>query len=128
MKIDLTGQTFNDLEVIKKADEQNGKRTIWECKCKLCGSITTASTTELKSGHKKSCGCIKRKPKAKDLTGQTLGFLKVIKRIGTDQNRRPIWRCKCELCGKYTDVRTPDLRSGNTKSCGCLHREYHKYH
>ena len=128
MKIDLTGQTFNNLEVIKKADEQDGKRTMWECRCKLCGSITTASTTELKSGHKKSCGCIKKKPKAKDLTGQTINYLKVIKRVGTNQHRRAVWRCKCLLCGKYTDVPTNYLISGNTKSCGCLHREFHKYH
>lgn len=128
MKIDLTGQTFNDLKVTKKADEQNGKRTMWECKCKQCGSITTASTTELKSGHKKSCGCIKKKPKAKDLTGQEINYLKVIKRIGTNKRRRPVWRCKCLLCGKYINVPTNYLISGNTKSCGCLHREFHKYH
>lgn len=126
MKIDLTGQTFNDLKVIKKADEQDGKRTIWDCKCLLCGSKTTATTTQLKSGYKKSCGCRKNRPNAKDLTGQRFGRLTVIKRNGTNQHRRAIWRCKCD-CGKYTDVSAADILSGNTKSCGCWGREKHKY-
>lgn len=32
------------------------------------------------------------------------------------------WLCKCD-CGKEVVVRTDLLTSGNTKSCGCLHRE-----
>lgn len=126
MKIDLTGQTFNNLTVIRKADNQNGQKTMWICKC-ACGAETTASTTDLKSGHKKSCGCRKKRPNAKDLTGQRFGRLTVIKRNGTNQHRRAIWRCKCD-CGKYTNVNAPDLLSGNTKSCGCWGREKHKYH
>lgn len=125
MKIDLTGQTFNNLTVIRKADTQNGQKTMWICKC-ACGAETTASTTDLKSGHKKSCGCRKKRPNAKDLTGQRFGRLTVIKRNGTNQHRRAIWRCKCD-CGKYTNVNAPDLLSGNTKSCGCWGREKHKY-
>lgn len=81
MKIDLTGQTFNNLTVIRKADEQDGQKTLWVCRC-ICGTETKASTTELKSGHKKSCGCRKRKSNAKDLTGQRFGRLTVIKRNG----------------------------------------------
>ena len=126
MKIDLTGQTFNNLTVIRKADNQNGQKTMWICKC-ACGAETTASTTDLKSGHKKSGGCRKKRPNAKDLTGQRFGRLTVIKRNGTNQHRRAIWRCKCD-CGKYTNVNAPDLLSGNTKSCGCWGREKHKYH
>lgn len=126
MKIDLTGQTFNNLTVIRKADTQNGQKTMWICKC-ACGAETTASTTDLKSGHKKYCGCRKKRPNAKDLTGQRFGRLIVIKRNGTNQHRRAIWRCKCD-CGKYTDVSAADILSGNTKSCGCWGREKHKYH
>jgi hypothetical protein len=33
-----------------------------------------------------------------------------------------VMNCKCE-CGKAMQVRTSNLRSGNTKSCGCLHSE-----
>ena len=105
MKIDLTGQTFNNLEVIKKADEQDGKRTMWECKCKLCGNMTTATTTELKSGHKKSCGCLKHQSNAVDLTGMQFGLLTVKKRAGTlEKDRRALWRqCGVCLCRKCRD-------------------------
>jgi hypothetical protein len=34
------------------------------------------------------------------------------------------WRCECE-CGKELEVRSVKLRSGYTKSCGCL-RKYNK--
>lgn len=110
MKIDLTGQTFNNLTVIRKADEQDGQKTMWICRC-ICGTETKASTTEIKSGHKKSCGCRKRKSNAKDLTGQRFGRLTVIKRNGTNQHRRAIWRCKCD-CGKYTNVNAPRFAIG----------------
>lgn len=125
MKYDLTGQKFHNLTVIKKADEQNGQKTMWICRCD-CGNETKASTSDLRNGHKKSCGCRKKRPNAKDLTGQRFGRLTVIKRNGTNQHRRAIWRCKCD-CGKYTNVNAPDLLSGNTKSCGCWFRNKHKY-
>lgn len=40
-----------------------------------------------------------------------VSFSGIVKRIG-------IWKCKCD-CGNIKDVRYRDLRSGNTKSCGC---------
>jgi len=37
-------------------------------------------------------------------------------------NRAIIWHCKCE-CGNECDVNGYLLRSGQSKSCGCLHKE-----
>lgn len=53
-----------------------------------------------------------------DLTGQRFGKLKVISRYGTKRNRAT-WLCLCD-CGKETIVTSDKLRSGHTKSCGCL--------
>ena len=36
-----------------------------------------------------------------------------------NQKNQLRWHCKCE-CGKETDVDGQRLRSGGTKSCGCL--------
>lgn len=117
MKMDLTLQRFNHLTVIERAGKTKKSETIWHCRCD-CGQECTAVTNDLTSGHKKSCGCIKSRSNAKNLLGQTFGRLTVIKRKGTIGSRA-LWRCRCE-CGKYTDVRSIDLLSGNTKSCGCL--------
>ena len=124
MKIDLTGQKFHRLQVVQKSEQQSkADAVLWECICD-CGSKTTATTAQLRSGHKKSCGCIKHAPKAEDITGQRFGRLTVMKRVGT-ADRKAIWRCRCD-CGKKTDVRSSDLKSGNTKSCGCLGNHFAK--
>ena len=63
--------------------------------------------------------------KFKDLTGQIFGKLTVIgisKKVQSGKRIRYYWKCKCE-CGKYHDVRTDSLISGNIQSCGCLHKE-----
>lgn len=125
MRIDLTGQKFNSLTVVEIAGKTKDKSTIWKCRCD-CGAETTAITNELTSGHKKSCGCLKHKSNAKDLTGKRFGRLTVLKRVGTI-NRRAIWQCRCD-CGKKTDVRSIDLLNGNTKSCGCMHNHFALYH
>lgn len=61
-----------------------------------------------------------------DLTGQIFGRLKVLEHFKivdrSGKRVRTKWRCKCE-CGNITDVAGSSLRSGNTKSCGCLHKE-----
>ena len=64
-------------------------------------------------------------PQALELRGQKFGRLHVIahiKTIGIGRRKKRIWLCKCE-CGNTTEVSTTKLRSGNTRSCGCLHRE-----
>lgn len=54
-----------------------------------------------------------------DLTGQRFGKLTVIEFAGHAPNRKTLWKCKCD-CGNETLVKTNALRSGDTKSCGCL--------
>lgn len=56
-----------------------------------------------------------------DLTNQYFGRLKVLRRVGTNRGS-PLWLCKCD-CGNTTHVTTRQLRSRNTRSCGCIHAE-----
>lgn len=59
-RIDITGQLFGELEVIKLSDKRNNKNTrLWECKCHACGETTYVLGASLRSGHYKSCGCIR---------------------------------------------------------------------
>lgn len=53
-----------------------------------------------------------------DLTGLKFGKLTVIKRIKSIR-KRIYWECLCE-CGNIVNICGENLRSGNTKSCGCL--------
>lgn len=55
--INLIGQKFGRLEVVSKDGSKQG-RVYWNCRCE-CGNDTTASTTQLKSGNTKSCGCLR---------------------------------------------------------------------
>lgn len=57
-----------------------------------------------------------------DLTGQKFTRLIVIKQNGKNKHDQIIWLCKYH-CGKEIIVPDHCLKSGNTKSCGCLHRE-----
>lgn len=63
--------------------------------------------------------------KFEDLTGRKFGRLTVISRIGTNNLGKATWLCKCD-CGKETVVTTGELKSGNTKSCGCYNKEKRK--
>lgn len=56
-----------------------------------------------------------------DLTGQRFGRLTVLCRSG-GHNHQVLWLCKCD-CGQTTSITGGNLKSGNTKSCGCLNRE-----
>lgn len=58
-----------------------------------------------------------------NLTGQRFGRLTVLGPWPPVPGGRTRWRCICD-CGQETIVGSAHhLTSGNTKSCGCLHRD-----
>ena len=56
-----------------------------------------------------------------DLTGEKYGRLTVVS-FDKLEKRKAYWKCSCD-CGLSVVVSGNNLRSGNTKSCGCLRRE-----
>ena len=54
-KLDLTGQRFGSLTVLRPAGNI-GNRTAWACRCD-CGQESIVSTSSLRTGHTKTCGC-----------------------------------------------------------------------
>ena len=132
--LDLTGQRFGRLTVIKEADKyispQGLKFVQWLCKCD-CGNDTIVLATNLKKGTTKSCGCYSieqaKKRLFKDLTGQKFGRLTAIKPIEnhTNSNGKSMmtkWFCRCD-CGNECNVQSGNLLSGHTLSCGCYNKE-----
>lgn len=56
-----------------------------------------------------------------DLAGHRIGRLTVIER--TENTKRGVmWLCRCD-CGNTRAIARKELRSGDTKSCGCLRSE-----
>ena len=132
--LDLTGQRFGRLTVIKEADKyispQGLKFVQWLCKCD-CGNDTIVLATNLKKGTTKSCGCYNieqaKKRLFKDLTGQKFGRLTAIKPIEnhTNSNGKSMmtkWLCRCD-CGNECNVQSGNLLSGHTLSWGCYNKE-----
>ena len=54
-----------------------------------------------------------------DLVGKKFGKLTVVSFSHRDKSYQLFWNCICE-CGKKTMVNGRHLRSGQTKSCGCI--------
>lgn len=55
----------------------------------------------------------------KEMVGKQFGQLLVLERAGVDKFGKATWLCQCS-CGKTKIVCGNSLRSGLTKSCGCL--------
>jgi hypothetical protein len=58
-KLDLVGQTFGDLLAISFAGMKS-KHSHFLCHC-TCGGEVTVSSSNLKTGHTQSCGCLPNK-------------------------------------------------------------------
>lgn len=62
--------------------------------------------------------------KLPDFTGMRFGRLVVIKQLGRNAHHDMVYLCQCD-CGNTTAVIASSLNSGNTRSCGFLHGEFH---
>ena len=112
------GDTFNSLTIIGLV-EQRKRGATWRCRC-VCGTELDVKETDLTTGHKKSCGCLKRN-RSIDMCGQVFGYLTVIEKVKSDKSRASRsarWRCQC-ICGNFTEVSRAMLINGEVKSCGC---------
>lgn len=113
---DLINQKFGKLTVIESLNKKNKNgSTIWKCICD-CGTIINVNAGDLKSGHTKSCGCLRYEQK--DITNQKFGHLTALYFSGYTPSKRIKWHCICD-CGKEIDVLKESLISGHTTSCGC---------
>ena len=95
---------------------KNGAK--WECRCD-CGTIKVVDGYLLRRGSVKTCGC--RININANLTGKRYGRLVVSREAGRHKDRSILWECKCD-CRKIIIVKAKSLKSGETKSCGCLQK------
>lgn len=58
--IDLTGQRFGRLVVLRRESQRNSKRiSPWVCRCD-CGTEAVVASQCLRLGNTRSCGCLRR--------------------------------------------------------------------
>lgn len=57
--------------------------------------------------------------RAASISGETFGNVTALTRLGRKHNTG-VWTCRCS-CGKEFVCQENNLKSGNTKSCGCVH-------
>lgn len=123
----LIGQRFGRLTVIELIPKElrpiktANRGNHWLCQCD-CGNTVIHYTGHLCSGDIQSCGCLQKEQlsqKGKNEIGNKYGKLTVISRAKSDKKDHIFWNCQCE-CGSVVQVNGTHLRSGHTKSCGCV--------
>lgn len=123
--IDITGQRFGKLTVIRRSDApvMHGQNAKWLCVCD-CGNEIEVSSPSLRKGKRTSCGCVGR-AQAKNsaqLDGERFGSLTVLKRLGSKRlnngEKTSLWLCLCD-CGKRVEYTQVDLKVNKKRDCGC---------
>ena len=114
-KTDLTDKRFGRLKVLRKTENRKNGCYCWECLCD-CGNIVIVPTDYLNSGHTRSCGCLAKDSHRIDITNQQFGLLTA---LTIDPNNTDNWICQCS-CGTIKSINGYNLRTGKTKSCGCI--------
>lgn len=115
------GTVFNRLTVLRQVDVKT-PGIFSECLCE-CGNIIITKNTLLEKGFTKSCGCIRKGLKIKDLTGKVFGKLTVLE--FSHVNIRSYWKVRCN-CGKEFVTRGTYLVEGLLTSCRFKKSTYNK--
>lgn len=129
--IDLAGKEYEYFSVIRQGNGRVTKggnyKTTWICKC-CCGKEFEVDAEKIRRGGVKSCGCKKYEHRDKfyeDLTNKRFDRLTVIRRLRPSEvkTKQYNWLCKCD-CGNVIHATAYKLKTGHTRSCGCLKKEF----
>lgn len=113
------GKTYNQLTITSFAC-RNRHELYFNCKC-VCGTEKVVKLLYLKTGHQKSCGCMRGKfelgeIERDDLTGQMFGVWTVLRRDPSRRDR-PFYICRCK-CGTESSIDKYVLKNGTSWHCG----------
>ena len=119
--INRIGQRINMLTAIERIPNYNGTgRTYYKCKCD-CGNIHYVSNSSWNKAY--SCGCTTRRSSSQriDCIGQKFNHLTVLEMLYKYKGNQTYARCMCD-CGQETIAYMGNIKSGKTKSCGCIEK------
>jgi len=110
-RLELTGQKFNRLTVIKFSHMDKWRGTHWLCKCD-CGNEKIVSGRNLKYGLIKSCGCLQKESNKKRTLPEGIAARNAaiyyhkhnakqrnLEQILTDEQIIAIHKENCHYCG-----------------------------
>ena len=93
----------------------------WEAQCQRCGLVRSYKTANIKPEKATGgqCTCSKSGVQIGDRFGRLVVLNRDISRQGEG---RVCWNCQCD-CGKILSLPGKALKSGSTRSCGCLNND-----
>lgn len=106
---DLTGRVFFRLTVMRKEGRLPSGHTGWRCRCE-CGNECVVSTTQLRSGNNKSCGCLMREMQAAGAAHTTHGLSKT-------HPLYKVWQGMKKRCENPNGRQYPDYGARGIRVC-----------
>ena len=125
-KMSEHGIPDSKLTILKRSEKKGANGAYYYiCKCE-CGNIKEFLLRNVLDGTTKSCGCYFKQlinKNTDDLTGKRFGLITVLEKAESkqydDNLSRVNWKCQCD-CGTIFYTTSNHLKTGRTKSCGCL--------
>ena len=118
----LTGKKYGSLTVLYRAKiiNKKNKSAYWKCKCD-CGNEIVVRADSLLKNITTHCGCLLNRTRHLTINiGDNFNKLTVIEKTNKRNNGgNIIYKCQCQ-CGNICYVRSNNLLSGETTSCGCI--------
>lgn len=118
---DFSGKTVNGV-IIKSivADSGGaGKHKRWICECPICHEDFICQSNHIKKRQIAGCQSCVRSMR-EDLTGRVFGHLTVKRMLPAKCNERSLCYCICDCGSSNVIVQANHLKSGETRSCGCV--------
>ncbi|ULT55402.1 AP2 domain-containing protein [Neobacillus drentensis] len=119
-RIDLTGQRFGRLTVIRFSHTDKRYKVYWDCQCD-CGNEKTIVSFNLTSGKTQSCGCLHKEVAAERLLKHGND------RIGKRTREYEIWVHMISRCENINDKSFPDYGGRNIKVCDNWRTSFEKF-
>lgn len=114
--LNLSDRVFGSIRVLARSGTSPRGAILWACHCNRCGRDFEVDGSRLVEG-KTDCGCSMRERRA-DLSGQHIGALLLLRRVGTYRSGDILYAVRCDICGAEREMPASTIRSA-PKSCGC---------
>ena len=115
--IDLTGQRFGRLTVIKQAAHDTSGKVCWFCRCD-CGNTAVISSNSLRRGATRSCGCIANEIRARHAQIAGVARGQQLKKHGHAGSRLySVWKTMRQRCNNPNNPDYPDYGGRGITVC-----------